>query len=418
MNAARGKKYEGTGDTGTRWKSYKIDRDAKVTRAHLLFMADMRGAPLPELKARYKWFPISVADPASGSGLSAIKCVPIHDVLRANILAPEYLLDLMILMGEVNLLAGHGGTGKSYLALILAVFVAIGRAFGGLKVARRRVLFFSCEDSGDVLRYRLLRILQHYGIGLDELDDYLVILDATGSDPGLYREDRSGAGTTQSYEDLQALCIKHSTEFLVIDNASDVFDANEISRPRVRAFLRSLRQLVEGMTVLILSHVDKATAKARGGAEGYSGSTAWNNSVRSRLLLYMDDAGRIKLEQQKNNYGKCGEPILLDWEDGVLVPLPPGSDERAQQADMGVVLGLIKEMFDRDEFIASANNSSDRAWHKLPGHPDFPKHLNNARLNALLRKAETEGKLIKGDYQGADRKPRKRWVVVAGASSP
>jgi hypothetical protein len=55
---------------------------------------------------------------------------------------------------------------------------------------------------------------------------------------------------------------------------------------------------------------------------GTSGSTAWNNSVRSRLYLTQDDANpdaRI-LKFMKSNYGPKGEPMKLIWRNGLFVP--------------------------------------------------------------------------------------------------
>jgi RecA-family ATPase len=54
---------------------------------------------------------------------------------------------------------------------------------------------------------------------------------------------------------------------------------------------------------------------------GTSGSTAWSNSVRSRLYLQAvkDDPHSRILEVKKANYGRTGEQIHLRWNDGVYV---------------------------------------------------------------------------------------------------
>ena len=61
---------------------------------------------------------------------------------------------------------------------------------------------------------------------------------------------------------------------------------------------------------------------------GLSGSTAWHNSVRSRMYFKpaTTDAGDEpdpelrELQFLKNNYGPKAEKILLRWKNGVFVP--------------------------------------------------------------------------------------------------
>ncbi len=62
-------------------------------------------------------------------------------------------------------LAGHGGAGKSYIALYLAFCMAAGRDFFGVELDQRRVLYLSCEDRSDVLHWRLGAHLPAHGAG-------------------------------------------------------------------------------------------------------------------------------------------------------------------------------------------------------------------------------------------------------------
>lgn len=68
---------------------------------------------------------------------------------------------------------------------------------------------------------------------------------------------------------------------------------------------------------------------------GTSGSTAWNNSVRSRLYLeriadegHEPDPDRRRLRTMKSNYGRVGGEIPLRWQQGVFLA------EEAGQAPM------------------------------------------------------------------------------------
>jgi RecA-family ATPase len=89
-----------------------------------------------------------------------------------------------------------------------------------------------------------------------------------------------------------------------------------------------------GAAVLMIAH-PSLTGMASG--TGTSGSTAWNNSVRSRLYftgakkLDDDDEADIReLKVMKSNYGPAGEIVRLRWQRGVFVPEGgPGMLQRA-----------------------------------------------------------------------------------------
>ncbi len=69
-----------------------------------------------------------------------------------------HVIDKIIPAGEVTLLSGHGGGGKSFVSLLMLVHVALGRTFCGLATSRVPVLFFSAEDDAAEIRRRLARI--------------------------------------------------------------------------------------------------------------------------------------------------------------------------------------------------------------------------------------------------------------------
>jgi hypothetical protein len=71
---------------------------------------------------------------------------------------PQFIVPDWLPAGYATLLAGHGGVGKSAIALHLAVCIAKGCDFFGLPCAQRRVLYLSCEDRERILHWRLARI--------------------------------------------------------------------------------------------------------------------------------------------------------------------------------------------------------------------------------------------------------------------
>lgn len=326
--------------------------------------------------------------------------------LHTNPPEPQrFLIDGILPGGVVTLLGAHGGAGKSILALMAAACLVTGRSFMGKATEKCRVLFYSAEDPAPVIRRRLARICKHMNIRPGELSDGSLVLDATGS-PTLY----NGAGTPA----LAALRVdvqEFDPGVIIIDNASDTFDSNEIERARVREFIRLLASLVKenNAAVLLLAHIDKQTAKNGGGGEGYSGSTAWHNSARSRLFLYAKDNGLI-LEHQKSNLGLRSDPIYMQWIDGGLlanVDAPGGADDRT------TILRLIAEAYDRGEFISPASNASNNAYKVLELSPGFPRGLSRQGLSAVIRELESAGMITKENYNNGHRKFKQRYAPSA-----
>ena len=343
--------------------------------------------------------------------------VDLTNLSQSTLDAPEHKVERMMPAGgAVTLFGGHGGVGKSLLGgLQLAVSLATGRRFLGQETTRSRVLCYFCEDSGKVSRHRLARVVDHHGIDPDELVGRLRIFDMTEADPVLYREDRHGPAPTERYLWLRDQIEEFGADVLIVDNASDVYDASEISRPRVREFIRLLSQLMKPRNgaVVLLAHVDKSTAKAGGGAEGYSGSTAWNNSVRSRLYLY-EQNGAVILEHQKANYGPKADPVRLHWEEGLLLEgdAVHQAEPLVEHAKLCAILRLIEEFTARGESIGTSPQSPSNAHRMLKNEKDYPARMPAADLFALLRDAERRRLIEREEYRTQDRKSRERWTLT------
>src|SRR6185295_15698702 len=106
---------------------------------------------------------------------------------------------------------------------------------------------------------------------------------------------------------------------------ADLFAGNENARGQAQQFIGMLRGLAleTGSTALLLSH---PSLSGMASGSGTSGSTAWSNSVRSRLYLdRVREAGaepdpniRV-LRTMKSNYGAVGGEIRLRWHGGVFI---------------------------------------------------------------------------------------------------
>lgn len=343
-----------------------------------------------------------------------------------------HVVDKWVPCDEVTLLAGHGGGGKSYIALSLAVHVALGRPFGDLPTQRTGVLFFSAEDGAPILRLRLARVCHALGVDLSELDGRLHLLDASDIDPALHREQRVTVGgrtmvmtETALLDTLAELVARLDVGLVVVDNASDVFDDDEIRRARVRTFIRSLRARIArpGRAVLLLSHVNKNRANQgrAAGSEDYSGSTAWHNSARSRLSL---DAGAddrsVTVEHVKANLGARAHPVRLEWHDGVpqvagtfenigaqaAASIVRTAERERDAADKATLAGIIADFDRRGERVTTSVQGPATTYRLLRAQAEFPANTGPDRLARLLRELESEGTIFRRVVRTHDRKIR------------
>ena len=328
--------------------------------------------------------------------------------------------------GVVTLLAAHGGTGKSLLALMLSVSTVLGRDWLGVPTRQATVVFYSAEDPQDVVLRRLHRICKAMEINPLELVGRLLLLDATEGDPVLYTIQRSEGinhgVATRAHAELADYIRQHDVGLVIVDNASDVFDGDEINRSHVRGFLRQLVRLVRDQdgAVLLLAHVDKTTSRAGKlpmSGETYSGSTAWHNSVRSRLFLLECEPGQLELRHEKSNLGRKREPIRLEWpDDGLPGAAHQGAAATIAQrtkdaADTRRLLTLVHEFDGRGELVGTSPTSPRNPAKLLGDEPGYPTR-DLKGVFGLLRTAERSHLVLRVVVKNAQRKDMEAWRLT------
>jgi hypothetical protein len=265
---------------------------------------------------------------------------PLNAPFRASTLAGDppprrWIVPDWIVEGAVNSLYGDGGLGKTLIAQQLACAVALGQPWLGLPTRKGAVLAVLCEDDRDELWRRQTAIRKAMGAGGAEALHDVWLWPRVGADNILVRWDRDDVPTLGAFaHDLAAAVARCGPSLLILDTLADVFGGNEIDRVQVNYFVKTvLGGLIQAraaqghaLTVLLLGH-PSVGGKADG--RGFSGSTAWNNAVRSRLYLTRPEDGpgdeRI-LTRGKANYAASGDEtaVRLYYGEGVLHAHPPG----------------------------------------------------------------------------------------------
>lgn len=360
-----------------------------------------------------------------------LKPVSVSDVLTNPSPPPQFVWEGYLPRGVVSMLSAHGGTGKSTIALMLSVCAALGRPLFGVDTVQSKTLFVSLEDSDHLVRHRLAFICRTWGIDPAQVDNKLHIVDGTENPELFAAENRAAGEATATYFELRNLVQSEGVELVIVDNASDAYGGDEIQRRQVRAFIRALVEVARltNCAVLLLAHVDKNTSRggrAEGG-EGYSGSTAWHNSVRSRLFMSRKEIGTLLLEHQKSNLGRCHEPLMLEWPDSglpqlidnepadnLLNPFMQRVDGWVEDERAISLLRMVAEFESRQQYCSPIATARNNVFAILKSETAFQKlKLNADGCKRIVNQCQRAKWIQPVEYRTHDRKTRTRWTLTS-----
>ena len=245
----------------------------------------------------------------------------------------DWLVPSALVRRSITLFGGDGGVGKSLMMMQLQVAAALGTDWLGLRVTKPMTSYgFYCEDDADELHRRFANICQYYGCQFSDIADRVRYSSRVGEEDNELvtfrgKQEWAKAQRTATLDQIEEEVRNHNTEIIILDTVSDIFAGNENIRYQVKSFVTILRKLamINNGGVILNAHPSK-TAMVDG--SGFSGSTAWNGSVRNRLYLSTpkreegDDGPTDEriLRVMKSNYAPFGEKIECHYENGVFVP--------------------------------------------------------------------------------------------------
>jgi RecA-family ATPase len=225
--------------------------------------------------------------------------------------------------GDVTILSGDGGGGKTTVALQLAVGVEQGLGdWLGTVTESGPVVFFSGEEPEAEMRRRLDRVARKRGIDPGDIENlHFHFADPDGCLLGISRP--NGPITpTPLFESLRIAAVDIRPALIVVDSIAATFGGNQNDRVHARTFVGMFRRLARqaDCAVLLLDHPSLAGITS---GTGRGGNMDWQNATRARLHLETvtdEESGTDRvLEVKKTNYGPCGEKVKLRWEDGCFV---------------------------------------------------------------------------------------------------
>lgn len=250
----------------------------------------------------------------------------------------EWLLPNWLPANTMTMFTGDGGAGKSWLTLQAVCQIACGfeGAFlnpdfqpprvadydDSLLSMPKNIVFATYEDEPAEIKRRLLALASGMGwieVSMEQIKQNLHIVDMRGIGsvwgPGMGKHIANTGDLLWAGKELRKICEEKAARLLVMDPLSGAFGSNENDRTAVYDFVSSFRRWADTTkcTVFAIGHLPKSTA-AR--AAGFSGSTAWEASVRSLWKLGKKNLDAEKreywvLEHMKSNYAPLQPQIFL-----------------------------------------------------------------------------------------------------------
>lgn len=382
------------------------------------------------------WQPPGAAEAQERQEVQATGLISLVPV-PADLPARPWLVENLLMDGQVTMLTGRGGDGKSLLALQLAVMVAARADFGWWQPRERRnVLVLNAEDNIDEQRRRLLGACDVMDVDPRLLEGRLFTMDRETL--VLVHRDPADDMVKPSplYGRLAELIAENNIGLVVIDPLVEAhINLDENSNADMKELVLMLRRLARQREIplLIVHHSRKGATS--GDQDGARGGSALVNACRVVVTVErMNEAEHtsisppqpkeryIRITGAKANYaGRIGDR----WLELVPIELPNGDETPGFRR---VVFGEVGDGFDvrtwehSDELLRLVRDGrgGGKFWSSKPTGPRAARLdaeiserfcLDAKQAKDVLARFRDAGLIALGEQRGDDRKLSEVWVL-------
>lgn len=275
--------------------------------------------------------------------------------------SPIFLIDNFILEQAPTLWFAPGGSGKSFLALALAVCAQNGfDLFGTIKNTNTLYLDWETDEMETNRRATMLAngLQEIYNVEKEKilLPKYL----------------RMYFPLIESTDYLLDIIFNHEIKFIIIDSVAPALGSDLISAAEVTKFFSSIRKLnAVGVTTLLITHVSKGDKKETGKKTPF-GSVFFENFPRLTWELkseYEEEQKKFTfgIFCRKSNVGKLdSKGFALEFTDGkvsitTIDPEELENDEKKTLGNMIIAL-LEKEPMTPREMASTLQTTPSSIW--------------------------------------------------------
>src|SRR5262249_19318597 len=244
---------------------------------------------------------------------------------------------------QTVLFSGEGAVGKSIEQMHLSAAHVLARDWLGTMPEPGPAIFLDAEDEERVMHARMAAIVRHYDATFAELiKGGLHLISLAGKDALLATATHTGKiEPTPLYHQMLEAAGDIRPVMIGLASSANLFAGNESDRSQVMQFIGLLTRMaiIANGSVVLISHPSLTGIKDD---TGLSGTTQWHNAVRARFYLKgvkaeegeQPDNDLRELVFKKNNYGPVSESIVLEYKNGLFLPVAgvTSLDKLAQEA--------------------------------------------------------------------------------------
>jgi hypothetical protein len=297
---------------------------------------------------------------AERARISPLKLIGADELHRMPKVKEQFLVDNLIPLGGLSLLIGKPKDGKSCLARQLAIDVAQGNDFLGMKTMQGAVIYFAFEEPMSRFNDRILAAGSRHN---DPLFSYFEPLHGTPNDLlDKFEATLDGLGEVKLIVVdtlLKLTRVKDSNAYMDTQNGLE--------------WLHNLA-MRRGITVLGIHHIKKSGTSEDRSSDNMSGSNAIAGAANNILELSrqrQDQAsGPRILRMNEYRYGEELQPTILSFDSetqrysvgGTLSDSEKEADDDARhQLEQTIIAYVTKHPnCERDEIIKSIPGRSNR----------------------------------------------------------
>jgi hypothetical protein len=212
--------------------------------------------------------------------------------------AARHLIRPVIPFGETTVMFASGGSGKSLLAMAMAVAVAANQRIpcGFMPQVQSRVLYVDWETSADEQYERIQSISAGLGVRL----------------PGVYYQSLYRP-LAEDIKRVRETVDRNNIGFIVLDSLAPACGGDPNNAENTIRFFNALRSLGSGVSRLVVAHTSKENAQKESGRATAYGSVFIENLARSvwEVRRSEDDSADITLGMfhRKVNRGASSAPL-------------------------------------------------------------------------------------------------------------
>lgn len=214
---------------------------------------------------------------------------------------PEYIGEVLLVPPLVvadgpTILFGDGASLKSYITSRLALSMALGVEYMGMRTPMLVPMVVDYEDSGANFKRRLKRLALGIDASLTEV-------------MGVHYWDAKGVPLSDQVDGLKRYIEKHGIGLLIIDSVAPACGGDPLDHGAVLDFFGALKRL--GLPSILIAHVTKAMESTKP-----FGSAYWHNLARrtwyvQRAAEEDSDEVDVGLFNRKVNDGRVPAPLAF-----------------------------------------------------------------------------------------------------------